>query len=102
MDPRTNNLIITDLQAGLDRAVALLVDLDAPQPQVEIEARIVRTTKDFAKELGIQWGFGGAGRAGAGQHDAVRLPEQRSGQSAPPGAANQPGADFGRHHPGRR
>ena len=60
MDPRTNNLIITDLQAGIDRATALLVDLDAPQPQVEIEARIVRTTKDFAKELGIQWGFGGA------------------------------------------
>ena len=40
--------------------MTLLVDLDAPQPQVEIEARIVRTTKDFAKELGIQWGFGGA------------------------------------------
>jgi type IV pilus assembly protein PilQ len=60
VDPRTNNLIITDLQAGIDRSVALLVDLDAPQPQVEIEARIVRTTKDFAKELGIQWGFGGA------------------------------------------
>ncbi len=75
VDPRTNNLIITDLQAGLDRATALLVDLDAPQPQVEIEARIVRTTKDFAKELGIQWGFGGIGGARAGQHDAVRLPE---------------------------
>jgi len=59
VDPRTNNLIITDLQAGIDRSVALLVDLDAPQPQVEIEARIVRTTKDFAKELGIQWGFNG-------------------------------------------
>ncbi len=76
VDPRTNNLIITDLQAGIDRAVMLLVDLDAPQPQVEIEARIVRTTKDFAKELGIQWGFGGAAAPGAGQHDAARLPEQ--------------------------
>jgi hypothetical protein len=36
------------------------LDLDAPQPQVEIEARIVRTTKDFAKDLGIRGGFGAA------------------------------------------
>ncbi|HEY8548976.1 MAG TPA: type IV pilus secretin PilQ, partial [Vicinamibacterales bacterium] len=59
VDERTNTLIITDLQTGLDRAVKLLEELDKPQPQVEIEARIVRTTKEFARELGIQWGFGG-------------------------------------------
>jgi type IV pilus assembly protein PilQ len=60
VDERTNTLIISDLQLGLDRATKLIADLDGPQMQVEIEARIVRTTKAFAKELGIKWGFSGA------------------------------------------
>jgi type IV pilus assembly protein PilQ len=95
VDPRTNNLIITDLQAGLDRAVTLLVDLDAPQPQVEIEARIVRTTKDFAKELGIQWGFGGAAAPELGNTTPFAFPNSvRANGNA--GAVNQTGADFGR------
>jgi type IV pilus assembly protein PilQ len=28
-----------------------------PQPQVEIEARIVQTTREFARSLGVRWGF---------------------------------------------
>jgi type IV pilus assembly protein PilQ len=95
VDPRTNNLIITDLQAGIDRAMTLLVDLDAPQPQVEIEARIVRTTKDFAKELGIQWGFGGAAAPELGNTTPFAFPNSvRANGNA--GAVNQQGADFGR------
>ncbi len=95
VDPRTNNLIITDLQAGIDRAWALLVDLDAPQPQVEIEARIVRTTKDFAKELGIQWGFGAAAAPELGNTTPFAFPNTiRAGGTA--GTVNQGGADFGK------
>jgi type IV pilus assembly protein PilQ len=95
VDPRTNNLIITDLQAGIDRAAALLVELDAPQPQVEIEARIVRTTKDFAKELGIQWGFGAAAAPELGNTTPFAFPNTiRAGGSA--GTVNQQGADFGK------
>ena len=95
VDPRTNNLIITDLQAGIDRASALLVELDAPQPQVEIEARIVRTTKDFAKELGIQWGFGAAAAPELGNTTPFAFPNSiRAGGNA--GSINQQGADFGR------
>jgi type IV pilus assembly protein PilQ len=93
VDPRTNNLIITDLQAGIDRATTLLVDLDAPQPQVEIEARIVRTTKDFAKELGIQWGFSGAAAPELGNTTPFAFPNTiRSNGTA--GSTNQQGADF--------
>ena len=33
--------------------------LDRPQPQVEIEARIVQLNRNAARELGIQWGFNG-------------------------------------------
>jgi type IV pilus assembly protein PilQ len=95
VDPRTNNLIITDLQAGIDRSTALLLDLDAPQPQVEIEARIVRTTKDFAKELGIQWGFGAAAAPELGNTTPFAFPNTvRAGGSA--GSVNQTGADFGK------
>jgi type IV pilus assembly protein PilQ len=59
VDPRTNTLIITDLQDRLNTAADLITTLDRAQPQVEIEARIVQTTKDYARALGIQWGFQG-------------------------------------------
>jgi type IV pilus assembly protein PilQ len=57
LDPRTNTMIITDLPANIGRAQALIADLDRPTPQVEIEARIVVTTRNFTRDLGIQWGF---------------------------------------------
>jgi type IV pilus assembly protein PilQ len=59
VDPRTNTLIITDLADRLTAAQTLVTTLDKPQPQVEIEARIVQTNKDYARALGVQWGFGG-------------------------------------------
>lgn len=59
VDPRTNTLIISDLQDRLSTATDLISTLDRPQPQVEIEARIVQTTKDFARALGVQWGLTG-------------------------------------------
>jgi type IV pilus assembly protein PilQ len=45
VDPRTNTLIITDLQDRLTTASQLIATLDRPQPQVEIEARIVQTSR---------------------------------------------------------
>ncbi len=59
VDPRTNTVIIRDLPARLAAADALLAALDLPQPQVEIEARIVQTTRDFARNVGVQWGVSG-------------------------------------------
>jgi type IV pilus assembly protein PilQ len=59
IDARTNTLIIRDLSDRLTSAVELLTKLDRPQPQVEIEARIVTTTREFAQALGVQWGFNG-------------------------------------------
>jgi type IV pilus assembly protein PilQ len=58
-DVRTNTLIITDLTERLSRAGDLITTLDRPEPQVEIEARIVTTTRAFAQNLGVQWGFTG-------------------------------------------
>jgi len=59
VDMRTNTLIISDLQPQLDAAANLIATLDTAQPQVEIEARIVQTTKAFARALGVQWGATG-------------------------------------------
>ena len=57
IDERTNTLIITDLPGYNDKAADLIADLDRATPQVEIEARIVVTTRSFVRQLGIQWGF---------------------------------------------
>ena len=57
VDARTNTMIINDLPAYLEHARDLIADLDRATPQVEIEARIVVTTRNFTRDLGIQWGF---------------------------------------------
>jgi type IV pilus assembly protein PilQ len=58
-DTRTNTIIINDLPERLTQATDLISTLDQPQPQVEIEARIVQLNRNAARELGIQWGFRG-------------------------------------------
>lgn len=58
-DERTNMLIIQDTPEQLAQIELLLVDLDQPEPQVEIEARIVQANRDTARALGVQWGFNG-------------------------------------------
>jgi type IV pilus secretin PilQ/predicted competence protein len=57
LDTRTNTMIITDLPTYLDKARDLINDLDRATKQVEIEARIVVTSRNFTRDLGIQWGF---------------------------------------------
>ena len=59
VDARTNTLIVRDLADRITAAAELVRTLDRPQPQVEIEARIVQLNRNAARELGIQWGFNG-------------------------------------------
>lgn len=56
-DERTNTMIITDLATNLEKTRNLIADLDRATPQVEIEARIVVTSRTFLQQYGIQWGF---------------------------------------------
>jgi len=74
VDPRTNTLIITDLRDRLTLASDLIGTLDRAQPQVEIEARIVQTNKDYARALGVQWGFNGASAATIGNTSPFAFP----------------------------
>ena len=75
-DQRTNTLIINDLPDRLERANGLLTTLDRPEPQVEIEARIVQTTRDFARNLGVQWGIGARASGDLGNTLPLSFPNQ--------------------------
>jgi type IV pilus assembly protein PilQ len=78
VDSRTNTLIVTDLQERLTNAEDLINTLDRPQPQVEIEARIVQTNKNYAHALGIQWGFNGAVSPALGNTTGLAFPNNGS------------------------
>jgi type IV pilus assembly protein PilQ len=77
-DERTNTLIVNDLPERLERAAALLNNLDRPQPQVEIEARIVTTTREFARNIGVQWGVGARASTALGNTMPLAFPNQGS------------------------
>jgi len=89
-DTRTNTLIMSDLEAALETASSLIATLDKPQPQVEIEARIVQTTSDFARTIGVQWGIGGRMSPELGNTTGLAFPNSgsltgRTGLTAPNG-----------------
>ncbi len=54
IDGRTNTLIITDVRENIDSIRQLVTLLDQPEPQVEIEARIVVATRNFSRDIGVQ------------------------------------------------
>ncbi len=54
VDGRTNTVIITDVRENIDAIRQLVTLLDQPEPQVEIEARIVVATRNFSRDIGIQ------------------------------------------------
>lgn len=55
-DDRTNTIIINDTAKNLDKVRKMIALLDVPVKQVMVEARVVRATTDFSKELGVRWG----------------------------------------------
>jgi len=67
-DPRSNALIIEDIPSILPKIDQLIrVTLDRKTPEVEIEARVVASTRTFARDIGTQLGVSGAsGNSAAG------------------------------------
>jgi len=57
VDARRNALIVSDIPNYLAKVDSLVKFLDTPNPQVEIEARLVSANKSFSRELGNQLGF---------------------------------------------
>src|SRR5215218_4326594 len=54
VDSRSNTLIITDVHDNLESVRRLITLLDQPEPQVEIETRIVVASRSFSRDLGVQ------------------------------------------------
>ena len=61
--------------------------LDRPQPQVEIEARIVQLNRNSARDLGIQWGFNGKVDPAFGTSTGLAFPSS-GGVTAGTGGVN--------------
>jgi type IV pilus assembly protein PilQ len=66
VDGRSNTLIITDVRQNIDAIRQLVSLLDQPEPQVEIEARIVIASRNFSRDLGVQLSGLVLGRNGSG------------------------------------
>jgi type IV pilus assembly protein PilQ len=87
-DVRTNTMIIADLPEQLPAIRELLRSLDRAEPQVEVEARIVQTTRDFARAIGVQWGLNGRVMPDIGNTTGLAFPNRgtvggRLGTQAP-------------------
>src|SRR5689334_6696413 len=54
VDGRSNTLIITDVKENIEAIRQLVAILDQPEPQVEIETRIVIAQHNFSRDLGAQ------------------------------------------------
>ena len=57
-DNRTNAVIIQDIPSVIPEIQRLLGQLDRKTQEVEIEARVVAATRNFARDIGTQVGFG--------------------------------------------
>jgi len=66
VDGRSNTLIITDVKQNVDAIRQLVAYLDQPEPQVEIEARIVVATRAFSRDIGVQLAALVGGARGSG------------------------------------
>ena len=74
VDTRTNTLILRELPNTIDTVLAVIDNIDSPEPQVTIEARIIEATKTFSRSLGIQWGFDGVSSNEFGNTTGLQFP----------------------------
>jgi type IV pilus assembly protein PilQ len=66
-DTRTNKIIVKDVKTAVEDMRKILKELDIPEKQVMIEARIIEASSDFSRSLGVSWGLGTNPDAG-GKH----------------------------------
>jgi type IV pilus assembly protein PilQ len=71
-DDRTNAIVINDIPKVMPTIDRLLTQLDRKTQEVEIEARVVAATRNFARDIGTQLGFGwGNGTSAIGGNAAA-------------------------------
>ena len=57
LNPASNALVIQDTESRIAAFAQLVRELDLEVPQIQIEARIVQADTNYARSLGVQWGF---------------------------------------------
>lgn len=87
VDGRSNTLIITDVEKNIEAIRQLVAILDQPEPQVEIETRIVIAQHNFSRDLGAQLSMGVANLTRGGLANISTLPST-SGTSGSGGGSN--------------
>ena len=95
VDGRSNTLIITDVKENIDAIRQLAAILDQPEPQVEIETRIVIAQHNFSRDLGAQLSAGVVNLGRGGLANFSTLPAE-AGRTVPgagplPSGTNQEG-----------
>jgi type IV pilus assembly protein PilQ len=68
IDPRTNQLFVTDISSKLEDLRKLVQKTDIPSRQVLIEARIVEANDTFSRNLGVRLGAVGQRRTPGGSN----------------------------------
>ncbi len=87
VDGRSNTLIITDVKQNIEAIRQLVAYLDQPEPQVEIEARIVVATRNFSRDIGFQLAGLVTGPRGSGIQGGT-LPTTGAPTNLPGGSPN--------------
>ena len=97
-DERTNAIIVNDIPKVLPIIDRLLTQLDRKTQEVEIEARVVAATRQFARDIGTQLGFGwGDGHSAIGGNSTAGLSPTTVGSLTPgyitvPSTGSNPGS----------
>jgi type IV pilus assembly protein PilQ len=91
VDERTNTLIISEVPEKIKIVDSLIDTLDAANPQVQIEARIVEATTSALDAFGIQWGYNAVADAAHGNQTNLIFPSSISSGTNTNTAANPSG-----------
>ena len=95
IDARTNTLLVQDTATKLNEIRALVEKLDIPIRQVLVESRVVIANDDFARDIGVRFGFNRENSVGgnASLLTAGGLPGHTSGTfGLAPGIENAAGS----------
>jgi len=95
VDGRSNTLIVTDVVDNIAAIRQLVAILDQPEPQVEIETRIVIAQHNFSRDLGAQLSLGVANMARGGLANITTLPATLQSSGGSGGSGGTGGAAQG-------
>src|SRR5437588_2187800 len=95
VDGRSNTLIVTDVVENIAAIRQLVAILDQPEPQVEIETRIVIAQHNFSRDLGAQLSLGVANMSRGGLANFSTLPAVLQGGGGSGGSGGTGGGGQG-------